>query len=123
MENLTMGNDNISLQEITYLSEKTGLTNFIASEEKGYDAILDPTGKRISKHIKQKIKLIRALAGKPTLLLLEEPLNDLTQKEKEDVSAYLKNESNATVIAISNDNLMHANCDELYLLNEGNLSK
>ena len=123
MENLTMGNDNISLEEITYLSEKTGLTNFIAGEEKGYDTVLDPTGKRISKHIKQKIKLIRALAGKPTLLLLEDPLNDLTQKEKEDVSGYLKNESNATVIVISNDILMHFYCDELYKLNEGNLLK
>ena len=123
MENLTMGNDNISLEEITYLSEKTGLTNFIAGEEKGYDTVLDPTGKRISKHIKQKIKLIRALAGKPTLLLLEDPLNDLTQKEKEDVSGYLKNESNATVIVISNDILMHSYCDELYKLNEGNLLK
>ncbi len=123
MENLTMGNDNISLEEITYLSEKTGLTNFIAGEEKGYDAILDPTGKRISKHIKQKIKLIRALAGKPILLLLEDPLNDLSQKEKENVSGYLKNESNATVVVISNDILMQSCCDELYRLNEGNLSE
>ena len=123
MENLTMGNDNVTLKEINDLSEKTGLSEYIAGNEKGYDTILDPTGKRISKHIKQKIKLIRALAGKPTLLLLEDPINDLTQKEKEHVIQYLKKESNATVIVISNDPLVHTYSDVVYKLDKGNLSK
>ena len=121
LENLTMGNDNISLAEITYLAEKTGLSTFIAEEEKGYDTILDPTGKRISKHIKQKIKLIRALAGKPPLLLLEDPLLDLALSEKQNVIQYLKNESNATIILISNDELVHLHSDEVYKISEGNI--
>ena len=116
-----MGNDNISLAEITYLAEKTGLSTFIAEEEKGYDTILDPTGKRISKHIKQKIKLIRALAGKPPLLLLEDPLLDLALSEKQNVIQYLKNESNATIILISNDELVHLHSDEVYKISEGNI--
>ena len=122
LENLTMGNEKITISEVTYLAEKTGLSDFIASEEKGYDTILDPTGKRISKHIKQKIKLIRALAGKPILLLLEDPLIDLSQTEKINVINYLKNESNATIILISNDVTMHNFCDEVYHLNEGTIS-
>ena len=117
-----MGNEKITISEVTYLAEKTGLSDFIASEEKGYDTILDPTGKRISKHIKQKIKLIRALAGKPILLLLEDPLIDLSQTEKINVINYLKNESNATIILISNDVTMHTFCDEVYHLNEGTIS-
>lgn len=122
LENLTMGNDQITIEEVTYLAEKTGLSHFIASEEKGYDTILDPTGKRVSKHIKQKIKLIRALAGKPTLLLLEDPLIDLSLGEKNNVLNYLKNESNATIILISNDEIVHASSNQVYQLNEGTIS-
>lgn len=122
LENLTMGNENITMADITYLAEKTGLSGFIATEEKGYDTMLDPTAKRKSKHIKQKIKLIRALAGKPPLLLLEDPLIDLSFEEKQNVMHYLKNESHATVIMISNDELAHQKSDKVYQLIEGNIS-
>lgn len=123
LENLTMGNDKISMAEVTYLADKTGLGNFIASEEKGYDTILDPTGKRISKHIKQKIKLIRALAGKPPLLLLEDPFIDLSVNEKEDLIKYLKNESNSTIILISNDEIVNLLNVEVYKISEGNITQ
>ena len=119
LENLTMGNENITMAEIAFLARETGLSNYIASEEKGYDTMLDPTGKRVSKHIKQKIKLIRALAGKPVLLLLEDPLNDLTLTEKHNVMKYLKNKSNATVIIISEDEIVRLYSNTFYEINEG----
>ena len=111
------------MREVTYLAEITGLTDFISSEEKGYDTILDPTGKRISKHVKQKIKLIRALVGKPTLLLLEDPLIDLSVQEKNNVINYLKNESNATIIMVSNDELIRARSNNVFQLVEGTIFK
>ena len=123
LENLTMGNEKITMAEVTYLADKTGLANFIANEEKGYDTILDPTGKRISKHVKQKIKLIRALLGKPPLLLLEDPFIDLSLTEKENLIKYIKNESNATIILISNDEIVHSNSDEVYKIIEGNITQ
>ena len=123
LENLNMGNDQITLSEITTLAEITGLSTYITSEEKGYDTILDPMGKRISRHIKQKIKLIRALAGKPSLLLLEDPVMDLSIVEKENVIQYLKNSCNATVIVISNDEAMQKNSNEVYKLIDGSISQ
>ena len=123
LENLNMGNEHITMAEITTLAEITGLSSFIISEEKGYDTILDPMGKRISRHIKQKIKLIRALAGKPSLLLLEDPIMDLSATEKENVIRYLKNSCNATVIVISNDEVIQKNSNEVYKLIDGNISQ
>ena len=123
LENLTMGNEKITMAEVTYLADKTGLAHFIANEEKGYDTILDPTGKRISKHVKQKIKLIRALLGKPPLLLLEDPFIDLALTEKENLIRYFKNDSKATIILISNDEMIHLNSDKVYIINEGNITQ
>lgn len=122
LENLTMGNENITMGEITSLAQLAGLSSFIAGEEKGYDTMLDPTGKRVSKHIKQKIKLIRALAGKPVLLLLEDPLIDLNLKEKHNVMEYLKNKSNATVIIIGEDEIVRLYSDKNYELEDGKIT-
>jgi ATP-binding cassette, subfamily B, bacterial len=119
LENLTMGNTNISMEEITNLANKTGFTNFIIANKLGYDTNLDPTGKRLSEHVKQNIKLLRALLGKPTLLLLEEPLKHLSSKQQFTMMEYLRLESNATVIIISNDKDLHTLSDKVLQLDNG----
>jgi ATP-binding cassette, subfamily B, bacterial len=119
LENLTMGSEKITLKEITYLADKIGFTDFIISNKNGYDTMLDPIGKRLSNHVKQNIKLMRALLGKPTLLLLEEPLRHLNDMQESALMEYLKIESNATVVIISNDKNLHALCDGVLELDNG----
>ncbi len=116
LENLTMGNTNISMNEITYLADKLGLTEFILSHKNGYDTALDPTGKRLSNAVIQNIKLMRALLGKPNLLLLDEPLLHLSKEREDDMMKYLKTEANATVIIITNDKNVQQQSDKLLLL-------
>jgi ATP-binding cassette, subfamily B, bacterial len=118
-ENLTMGNKDIAMDDIIYLAEKTGLKNFILATEKGYDTALAPTGKRLSHSVKQNIKLMRALLGKPLLLLLEEPFVHLPEINKQNMMAYIKKESGATVFIVSNDENIKAMSDAVYQLKEG----
>jgi ATP-binding cassette, subfamily B, bacterial len=119
LENLTMGNSDISLNDITTLADKIGFTEFIINNKNGYDTILDPTGKRLNEHVKQNIKLMRALLGMPTLLLLESPLEHLNYKQQFDMMEYLRLESNATVIMISNNKDIHELCDQVLDLENG----
>jgi ATP-binding cassette, subfamily B, bacterial len=119
LENLTMGNTSIGMKEITYLADKIGFTEFITTNKNGYDTLLDPMGKRLSNNIKQNIKLLRALLGKPTLLLLEEPLRHLNSSQEFEMMEYLRLESNATVLIISNDKELHAMCDQVLELEDG----
>jgi ATP-binding cassette, subfamily B, bacterial len=123
LENLTMGNENITMQEITMLTKKTGLDRYITNRKKGYDTMLDPMGKRLSNEIIQNIKLGRALLGKPTLLLLEEPLRHLNDETESEMMKYLKNESNATVLIVTNDKKVLALCNKLIELENGLLKK
>lgn len=116
LENLTMGNTNISMNEITYLADKLGLTEFILSHKQGYDTALDPTGKRLSNAVIQNIKLMRALLGKPNLLLLDEPLLHLSKEREDDMMKYLKTEANATVIIITNDKNVQQQSDKFIIL-------
>jgi ATP-binding cassette, subfamily B, bacterial len=119
LENLTMGSFDISMKEITHLADKIGFTEFIMTNKNGYDTLLDPMGKRLSNHVKQNIKLLRALLGKPTLLLLEEPLSHLDAAQEFAMMEYLRLESNATVLIISNDKELHTLCDQVLELEDG----
>lgn len=72
-ENIALGNPAIRMESVTDFAARTGLNEFINTLKNGYDTILDPTGKRLPRSVIHKILLIRALVGKPGLLLLEEP--------------------------------------------------
>ncbi len=121
LENLTMGNENISIDEITYLADKTGFTEYIIANRNGYDTTLDPTGIKLSNYVIQNIKLMRALLGKPCLLLLEEPLQHLNEDRKRQMMDYLKNESNATIVLISNNKAILQQADLVLNLEGGTL--
>ncbi len=121
LENLTMGSVDISMKEITDMADKIGFTEFIMANKNGYDTLLDPMGKRLSNNVKQNIKLLRALLGKPTLILLEEPLRHLSTIQEKIMMDYLINESNATVIIISNDKDIHVLCNKVFELDNGGI--
>jgi ATP-binding cassette, subfamily B, bacterial len=123
LENLTMGNQQISTSEVVYLSEKFGLSDFIATNKLGYDTPLNPTGKKLNNAIIQNIKLIRALLGKPCILLLEEPFQHLNDQKKQALINYLKHEANATSVIISNSKTLEQNADVVIELEEGELTK
>jgi ATP-binding cassette, subfamily B, bacterial len=123
LDNITMGNKNITLDEISYIANKIGIDEFIKENKLGYDTIIDPTGKRLNNHLKQNIKLLRALVGKPSLLILEEPFSHLTDIEKTDILKYIKTESNATAIIISNDDEIFELCDKNIALEHGTIVK
>jgi len=118
-ENITMGSNQIQYDEVTDLVNRCGLTSFIQSLPKGYDTVLDPTGKRLNSKIRQDILLLRALLGKKRLLLLEEPLNFLEKRYKQNIQDYIFSEENATVIIATNDAEIAARCNKVIYLQDG----
>ena len=118
-ENITMGSSQIQYDEVTDLVNRCGLTSFIQSLPKGYDTLLDPTGKRLNSKIRQDILLLRALLGKKRLLLLEEPLNFLEKRYKQNIQDYIFSEENATVIIATNDVEIAARCNKVIYLQDG----
>ena len=89
IENIVMGRQNISYTEIKEVIRKVHLTEFVKSKIDGLSSIIDPEGKRIPRSVINKIILARAIINKPSLLILEDPLDHVQRKEKEDIIAYL----------------------------------
>jgi ATP-binding cassette, subfamily B, bacterial len=111
-ENIALGNSAITTQEIIELSEKIGLSSFITSLPKGFDSMIEPTGRRLAGGIIRKILLLRALVAKPKLLLLEDPFQGFDVSNQLLIKNYLLRQTdNATCIVITNDENFAADCD------------
>ena len=122
LDNLTMGNEAINIGEVTAIANVTGLTEFVQAQKEGYDTLLDPAGKKLSKKVVQTILLIRALLGNHRLLLLEEPLHDLDSIHMQRILAYLKNDINATIIIATGNAEIAQACEKVLWLNKGSIA-
>ena len=121
LENITLGNPNILLSDVTQLANQIGLVNFIQQHQEGFDTILDPQGKRLSRKVSQHILLLRALIGKHRLLLLEEPFNYLDDAQKNSVLQYLRKDNTATIIITSEKEEIMNDCDIIIRLKNGEI--
>jgi ATP-binding cassette subfamily B protein len=73
LENITMGNEKVSIDEIMELAEIVGLRQFFITAKSGLEMMINPMGERLPKKVVQKLLLLRALVNSPSFLLLEEP--------------------------------------------------
>ena len=118
MENCTMGAPQADIGELRTLIRKTGLEPFIASLDKGLDTQLEPGGKRLSKTVIHKILLVRALLGKPRLLLLEEPWQGMEAMYTRQLQQLLLRElPDSTILITTHDDQFAQQCDQVIRLN------
>lgn len=117
-ENITMGKEGVTIEQVVQLFEKVNLSPFFSTLPLGFDTELDPTGQRLPRQIIHKILLVRALIGKPRLLLLEEPWSGMDTNTKNKVLQLLNECSSCTRIVVSNDETFAASCDQLVQMTE-----
>lgn len=123
LDNITMGSQQISPDDIITLSERIGLKNFLDEQQEGFSTILDPVGNRLSRNVVQKILLLRALINHPRLLLLEEPWTNLEESHRNEIQQYLLyNCPKTTVLVVTNDEAFSKKCDQIIYLVDGELS-
>ncbi len=114
LENISMGNPDTDIQQVVHLFEEVGLTEFLGSLPAGFDTWLDPTGKRLSRNVINKILLVRALVGQPRLLLLEEPWTHIEEPYRSRIiQLLLKEYPHTTILVVSNDLEFASLCDQV----------
>ena len=122
-DNLTMGDPDIDINEIMTLSEILGLQSFFRSLPEGFDTLLQPTGKGLSSLVAKKILLLRAFAGNPELLILDEPFETAGGEHCENIVGYLAGLSNTTVIVITGNLDFARKCDQVVIMENGMIKK
>ena len=112
-QNITMGNDAITLDEVTKLAKLTGLDKYVQSCKNGYDSIMQPVGNKLSNTVRKNILLMRALLGRHRLLLLEEPFDHLAEPYKSNVLEFIKNDKTSTIMIASQDDMLKNYCSQV----------
>ena len=102
IENITLGRKGIDQKDISWAIKSLGLIDHIASMPEGLDTELSPANVHLGHNVVQKIKLARAIVNRPSILLLDEPLEHLIPEETEIISKFLMAKNhNWTVIVVS----------------------
>ena len=100
-DNICLGNENISPDEIMKLAEILEINEFISLLPEGLYSHLQATGKGLSTIIAKKLLLLRAMVNKPELLILDEPFELAGAASSLKISNYLLNLKNTTCIVAS----------------------
>jgi ABC-type bacteriocin/lantibiotic exporter with double-glycine peptidase domain len=122
LENITLGRDFISLEQVKWAIESVLLNAFVQSLPNGIDTVIDTSGKKLSSSLIQRIIIARSIVNKPKLLLLENHIDSIEEMERKKIIDFLTNKENGwTFISISNNTYMQSKCDELITITNGSL--
>ena len=120
-ENLKMGNEEISDEEMIEISRKMGVHQFVSKMERAYDSVLEERGKNLSKGQRQKLSLTRAILRHPKILILDEATSNMDSISEREILNYIKGIRDITLILISHRINAIADSDCIYVLQKGNI--
>ncbi len=121
-DNVTMGDTNIRHADLMSLAEVIGLTKYIEALPKGFNTVLQPTGKGMSSIIAKKILLLRAFAASPKLLLLDEPFEIAGGENGEKITNYLLSLKQTTIIVVTGDRNFASRSDLIVRMEKGQIA-
>ena len=117
-ENISLGNAAYTVNEIAGLADRIGLKPSISRLRLGFDTVLEPLGGRLNKAATNRLLILRAIAGKPKLLLLENPFEGFTEDSARELTDFLLEEmKDCTIIAITNNEYFKGKSDIVFKLN------
>jgi ABC-type lipoprotein export system ATPase subunit len=82
---------------------------------------MEPTGKKLSSSVVQKILITRALLNKPEMLLLDEPLKLIAEDQKQTLQNYLFGLNDVTIVITTKDQEIASKCDLVIHLEKGGI--
>jgi len=119
-ENISLGNAAYSVNEIAGLADRIGLKPYISGLRLGFDTVLEPLGGRLNRAATNRLLILRAIAGKPKLLLLENPLEGFSEEAAKMLTDFLLDEmKDCTIIATTNNEYFRSKSDFTFKLNKG----
>lgn len=123
MENITVGRDWITEEDVVEACRVTGLMDQLAFLPNGLLTPLDPEGARLPRSLVRRIVQARAIAGKPRFILLEDSLQDWDPREREQLLGWISApERPWTLLAVSNDPWLQQRCQRVLRLRDGRIN-
>ena len=119
-ENIALGLESVSDDDILEAAKIAGVHEFIGASSGGYDQRLAERGEGLSGGQRQAIALARALAPKPSMLLLDEPSSALDSNAEAALIARLsKATRDRTLLIVTHRMSMVRLVDRIIVLDQG----
>jgi len=122
--NISLGKNEASKEEIIEVSKKAQVHSSIMDFEKGYDTMVGERGVTLSGGQKQRLAIARALLTDPNILILDDALSAVdTKTEKSILDDLITLRKDKTTIIISHriSSIQHA--DKIIVLDEGKIAE
>ncbi|MBZ4656813.1 MAG: lagD [Thermoanaerobacter sp.] len=121
-ENLTLGADNIELEEIIEACKKSQIHDFINSLPLRYETTIEENGANLSGGQKQRLAIARAILKKPDILIMDEATSNLdstTEKTIHDMIYEFSKDITTIIIAHRLSTIMRS--DTIYVMDKGKI--
>ena len=122
MDNIRMGREGATDEEVIEAAKKCGCHDFIMSLEKGYQTICGGSGGHLSGGERQRISIARAMLKDAPIVILDEATS-YTDPESEAViqNALSRLTAGKTLIVIAHRLSTIADADKIFLIHDGNV--
>ncbi|SDK31115.1 ABC-type bacteriocin/lantibiotic exporter, contains an N-terminal double-glycine peptidase domain [Catalinimonas alkaloidigena] len=122
LENITLGKPQISYQDVRWAMSQTRLDEEVGALPEGLETELLPGGRNLPPAVASRIMLARCIVSRPRLLILNDFLQALDRRSKQEMIAMLTDSRHPwSLLCVSNDPTVLAACDRVLILHEGAL--
>ena len=120
--NLLIGNENSSEEELLESSKNANAHEFIISQENQYETLIGDQGNKLSGGQKQRLTIARAMLKSPSILILDEATSSLdSESEKKVQDAINKLMLNKTSLVIAHKFSTIKKCNKILVLDKGKI--
>jgi ABC-type bacteriocin/lantibiotic exporter with double-glycine peptidase domain len=119
-DNVRVGRPDVTTREVRAALEAVGLWEEIAALPEGLDTHLSTGGGVLSRGQALRLSAARAIAGRPRLVLLDEPLEGLDPASRRALSSALfDRKAPWTLLSTTHDREVLRGCDEIFVIDAG----
>jgi ABC-type bacteriocin/lantibiotic exporter with double-glycine peptidase domain len=122
LENITLGDPDLPLEKVIQTTENLGLAKVIRKLPDGFNTLLSPEGRNISRNMRIKILIARAIVRESKLVVVEDSFSLLEPQDRHKIiQALTRPDRPWTLILVSNDPIMASHCQRVIILKEGKI--
>ena len=121
-ENISMGRDDISFQDVKRAAKYIGLDDYIKQLTLGYNTIIVPGDLTVPRSVVNKITIARSIAENPRFFVLDDVLINMQREDKDRIIDFFTGEDKPwSLIVATNDAKFASQCDKIIVLNDGKI--
>jgi ATP-binding cassette, subfamily B, bacterial len=121
-ENIAYGRPEAGPADVRRAAELAGAHGFVEKMPEGYQTVLSESGQNLSGGQRQRIAIARALCSEAPVIVLDEPTSALDPQNEQMVTETLHAlKGKRTMIIVSHRLSTVAECDRIYVMEEGRI--